>query len=263
MLQHLSGTDVTEQRLIDKIHGQIPELADSRLTDFEKVCLLRDWVARTIPGSVSNEDALDNKEGSPFYTFDVPTLFDAFGKRFGGIRCGGTAYALAKLYRSFGFEALIYNGGICAAFATHCVTLVRINYGRTSLLCVQDAWFNMTFLTTNAGPLDFFELLSLLQARQHDKVTLEFDPLGFSRDFYEGSKIFRTQFSLPLWLDEYGSRYLLALEEHGFPRHLLYLFVFPIGVWAPTRAAAMLLRSQIAGTLRCDPRYIDLNYGKE
>ena len=263
MLQHLSGTDVTEQRLVDEIHGQIPELADSRLPDFEKVCLLRDWVARTIPGSVSHEDALDNKKGVPFYTLDAPALFDAFSKRFGGIRCGGASYALAKLYHSFGFEALIYNGGIRSTFATHCVTLVRINCGGTSLLCVQDAWFNMTFLTTEAGPLDCFQLLSLLQAKQHDKVTLEFDPLGFPRDFHDDSKSFRAQFSLPRWLDECGSHFLLDLEKHSFPRNLLYLFVLPIGLWASTRTAAMLLRSRIAHTLRCEPRYIDLNYGKE
>lgn len=261
MLQHLSGTDVTEQRLVDEIHGQIPELADSRLPDLEKVCLLRDWVARTISGSASNEDALDSKAGFPFYTLDAPALFDAFSKRFGGIKCGGAAYALAKLYHSFGFEALIYNAGIRSAF-THCVTLVRINCGGTSLLYVQDAWFNMTFLTTDTGPLNFVQLLSLLQARQHDKVILEFDPLGFPRDFYDDSKVFRTQFSLPRWLDECDSRFLLALEKHGFPRNLLYSFVLPIGVWATTRTAAMLFRSQVTDTLRCDLRCIDLNYGR-
>lgn len=265
MLQHLSGTDtnVAEQRLVDEIRRKIPELADNSLPDFEKVCLLRDWATRAIPDSVSKEDALDNKAGFPFYTLDAPALFDVFSRRLGGVRCGGTAYALAKLYHSFGFEALIYNGGIRSSVASHCVTLVRINVDGTSLLSVQDAWFNMAFLTTDARPLDFFHLLALLQAWQHNKVTLEFDPLGFPRDFHHGARICRRQFSLPIFLEESASPYLLALEQHGFPPNVLFLLASPIGCWASTKAAAMQLRTQIAETWRCDPGDIDLNYGAE
>lgn len=263
VLRHLSGTDVSEQRFVDEIRRKIPELADHGLPDFEKVCLLRDWVARTIPGSVSVKDTLDTKPDFFFYTCDAPTLFGAFSQGLGGLYCGGASYALAKLYHSFGFETFIYNGGIRSSVASHCVTLVKIKFDGISLLSVQDAFFNITFLTTHGKPLDFFQLLFLLQARQHDEVTLKFDPLGFSRDFHDGATAFRKQFSLPIFLEESAPPYLQALEQHGFPSDLVYLLANPIGCWAPAQATARRLRSQIAKTLRCDPRDIDLNYGTE
>jgi hypothetical protein len=59
---------------------------------------------------------------------------------------------------------------------THAETLVHIDIHGTEVLSVQDAYFDITYVDKNGNPLDYFEMLSLLQNQRHEDIRIAPSP---------------------------------------------------------------------------------------
>lgn len=159
--------------LMDAIYDEYPELAHDVHSDFEVVTLLRQW-AWSHAKSVCTADAsnlLDQNPNRDWLELDATGMFDLFSQDRGGVLCSGTAQALMRLYETFGYNAWIVDSG--RGEMTHQVTVVEIETESGRCRCVQDAYFNVTYIdaTTNE-PLDYFEMLERLAAARHDSIRI-------------------------------------------------------------------------------------------
>ena len=150
------------------IATRYPAAFSKETREFERVGLLRQWVAETADwaGDVCR---LDEEAGFRFFERDAPDLFAAFLDDRGGVLCGGRAWALRRLYDMLGYEAYTYDMGVPGA-TTHTVVLVRVTHGDARVLTVQDPTYDVTFTRADGAPLDFIEMLTLLKKRRLDDV---------------------------------------------------------------------------------------------
>lgn len=233
---------------------EIPELLGKDLSPFEKVQRLRGWVCRNTPRAPLGVGMhLSDDEALGYYGMSASNLYKAFGEYVGGAMCHDIAYALVKVYELFGFPAFIYNMGIENSLKTHAVTVVTIDESGSQMV-VQDPYYNLTITRDDGTPVDFIEMLVLLNQRRHDVLRIGFDEDGEHDyiapkdstselialpDYYNMDTLLqlsdgrigcRRFISLTQWVTH--SKVETALEARGFPGNVLYLFCLPLGVFA-------------------------------
>jgi hypothetical protein len=246
--------------LIEQIAREYPRVKDKNINDWDKVNILRRWAREHTP--IASPDftlLLDydpvTKYDTPFkfYTRSAPELFAAFSSCEGGVYCGGTAFALSRLYEVYGFESFTVNMGFPDGRLTHVVTLVDIRDGDRHVLSVQDGYFNQTFTDGEGRPLDYFSLLHYLQTSQRKDITI-------AESYEEADLIIRTgneavldntffiintrtppravgplslyKATTPQKASEVYFQKLMhdTLLPRGYPEDLLYLFLFPFSI---------------------------------
>ena len=149
---------VRESQVARQACVEIPELASPSVTAFEAANLLRRWVAGWI--AIASDGTMLKDEG--YSQKDVATLLREMREGEMGVYCGGTAWALMKLYEAFGFESWTYIfGEPGGSELTHAITLLRIG----DTIAVQDAYFNLTFVTLLGAPMDVRALLDALRQK--------------------------------------------------------------------------------------------------
>jgi hypothetical protein len=165
------------------LHGMVardaPELLEAA-DDWTRVNVLRAWASRNIDWC-STSLLLDHDLEFQLYTRSAPELFTAFFEDRGGVWCGGTAYALMRLYQSFGYEAWTLDVG-SPDVMTHVVTLVTIMHEGAPKRVVQDATFNISYSNDHGDPLDYLEIVALLN-RGEDALVHPRGGGGAQRDF--------------------------------------------------------------------------------
>lgn len=166
-----------------------PNLMD--LDDWERVNLIRIWVAKNLPWST---EFLRNI--IPIATSPLEDIFEIIKQKEIGTGCTGAAEILDRVYNQFGYES--YRLGLgdktIKGFPEgwgHSVNLVRIKWKGTKILVIQDAYLNLTYVNEIGEPLDFIEMLKMLRKGFYNEikettimdvdrilfVTKDFDPL--------------------------------------------------------------------------------------
>jgi len=160
--------------LRQRVLADYPRLRDEKLTDWERVGLLRQWAWSHVNLACTKSNLVDCDPRIPWRELDAPGIFQLFGDMRGGVFCGGTSRALAELYKLFGYEAWMVNSGSTGAeSATHVITLVRIQDKGQSMLSMQDAYFNLAYADAITGaPLDYFKMLELLAHGKHASIAV-------------------------------------------------------------------------------------------
>lgn len=212
-----------------------PQIEDDEMSDFERVSLLRQWAAGATDWS-NREGLLDRPSTTNpyagsfhFYSQDAATIYAAFMEDKGGVWCDGTAYALAKLYELFGYRAFRIGFGVPSSDATHVVTLVEIEHrtGGRKILSVQDAYFDFTYVHADGEPMDYFELLDLLQSHRDGDVTIVGSSIPIPHDFlyFENGYVRKTEsvYFLENFEEQCRTELNSFYEERGFPQNILYL----------------------------------------
>lgn len=166
--QEFENSHTGEALLKTLIAGSYPEVGRADVDDWTRVNLLRQWAVETIDWSTRSA-LLDAPSANRYYSRDAVWIFDGFLADRGGVWCGGAAYALAKLYELYGYEATTYDHGI-AGSETHVVTLVRITHDGGKLWIVQDPSFDLTYTDTTGKPLDVRRLIDSLQAQSIEQI---------------------------------------------------------------------------------------------
>lgn len=214
-----------------------PKLKYKNITEYQKVCILRNWAANVI--DCSDYDLLLNKR--PAYTLlSAYEIYQFFDQNEGGVWCDGSSVFLLKVLGLFDFESyrLAYGsrepGGL-----THAVTLVKIQEGENEILSVQDAYFNTTYETSTGEPLDYFDLLRLLKDKRANEIVLvePVPPLtrevhriiGMEGDNYkiETTRSLFTFYTVIGNDTEWMSRIYAFLEMNHYPQNEIYLNLFP------------------------------------
>lgn len=217
------------------------------LTEWDVVDRIRDWAyAHTVWSTESY--LLDRNANFNYYQRSAPEIFAAFLSDKGGVWCGGTAHALMKLYRMFGFSASTLDYGR-PDIADHVVTLVRITYKGRKKLVVQDSTFNITYTTTGGIPYDYFDLLAVLMRGEHERIAMPAGKSGMRGLLVhprEGSALLRDargsaqivkgggrkyQFAPTLegFEREHGAAIHAFLRNEGRPADMRYLLLYPTG----------------------------------
>lgn len=232
------------------VTNDIPEISNAA-NDWQRVNLLREWAYSNIDWS-SGKALLDQDKSFDFYDKSSVDIFSAFFQDKGGVRCGGTAYSLKKLYQLFGFKAYIADMGKPSVM-THVVTLVEIIFQNSVKLVVQDATFDITYADNQGEPLDYFELLSLLSSHKHEAINViygksengefllhpeddksQYNHIISLKDspfvvLESGVLKFRSRLTLSSFDRRFGKAIKEFLVKEGHPPHILYLFLYPIG----------------------------------
>jgi len=250
----------TDAALKATILRELPQW--DHFSDFEKVDALRHWAAPRIDMS-SSSLFLSSNESFHFFTQNVSAIFHAFQHNWGGVWCGGAAWTLRQLYLLFGYDAHYLNSGMAPACAqscpTHAETLVRIDVRGTEVLSVQDAYFDITYVDKYGNPLDYLDMLSLLQKHRHEEIRIIPSPdHEFQRDLILRAN--ETSLTISGWLlvthenfAYLGNSTLLyktsvsiasyesasprvrqffreVLARDGHPQQLIYLHLYPFQV---------------------------------
>lgn len=236
---------LSDEEIRSKVINEIPLLKNRQSADqFEVVNALRKWTFQNVP-TVFAEDKLTIKRvKNVSSTVEIPLneRLYLFGQGQAGARCGGTGATLGSIYRLFGFEAYEINMGDAKNnVQTHVVTLVKIQSEGKGILTVQDAFYNYTLVDRNNQPLDYFEILQILQSRQADKIirlegtnTIKLELISKDRDakteperIYENGN--RLVYTTNDW-KTFENSALGFLKEQNLPANLLYLYLLPFGV---------------------------------
>jgi len=244
-----TGRAVSREALKELVAREM-SLQAPGLTEWEVVNRIRDWGYANIDLATAHA-LLDRVEPFDFLQKDVGEIFTAFFQDRGGVWCGGAAYALAELYRLFGYRASIIDFGHPDVL-THVVTLVRITHRGKRETVVQDPTFNIAYAKRDGSPLDYFDLLRLLLRRQHQNVRMlqgqrrEKDLLVHPLDrglpipylhrqnprplrvLPDGVKKYRARVSLRDFEAPLRGEIRAFLRKEGHPAHSLYLYLYPI-----------------------------------
>jgi len=168
--------------------------------------------------------------------------------------CGGMAYALMKLYRDFGYESYIVDMGK-PEYETHVVVLVRVEDGDRQLLSIQDVLFDVSLVDRDGRPLDYFEMLGKLRNLRHEEINIApshewsvqrdiiirqnevdyFPWIRLSKDFRtlgDNRRLYRGSMSYQLYqnTNEKAQNFKAFLEHEGYPKNMLYIYLFPFRV---------------------------------
>lgn len=240
----------TSATLLKELIAREASLGRPGLTQWDTVNRIREWAHANIdlatPSSLLDQDPSFN-----FFNKSTPEIFAAFFNDRGGVWCGGAAYALMELYKLFGFRASLIDFGKPDVM-THVVTLVTIDFGGRPRTVIQDATLNLTYVTRDARPYDYLQLLAALMHHQHRKIRIlpggggGGDALVDPRDadfpfdhvvdfsapptqvLQNGIKKYRSRLSWRSFERKFGPRIRSFLREEGHPEDLLYLFLYPL-----------------------------------
>lgn len=152
-----------------------PQLEDDSVSDFEKVCLLRDWaygkyVWRGDPESEGFDYWWNQPVSLKEKFVDLTKTFSEFG---GAGQCGGAAAYLVSLYDAFGYEAISLDYYI-TEYVSHVVTLVKIKNGKENKWICQDASLNRTYVDLDGNPIDVFTMTQMLYEGQTEGIQEQF-----------------------------------------------------------------------------------------
>jgi hypothetical protein len=168
-------SQMTSDSLKRIIASEYPQINNQNITDWERVNILRDWAYEhtDYSGDAFN---LDSNSSFNYYQKQAPQLYAAFLNDQGGVACSGDAYALQQLYEMYGFKSDVVSVGdpIIGNHTSHAVTLVKIYQNNKSLLTIQDSYFGLTLMDNQKNPLDFFELIELLNEERYSDVVIKF-----------------------------------------------------------------------------------------
>jgi hypothetical protein len=245
-----AGQPVSREALKELVTQEM-SLQHPGLSSWTVVNRLRDWGYANI--DLATPHALLERNASfDFRHMGAAEFFTAFFQDRGGVWCGGAAYALAELYRLFGYRASIVDYGHPDVL-THVVTLVRIDDNGTRRTVVQDPTFNVAYAAREGTPLDYLDLLTALKEGQRQAVRLlqgrfkEKEILVHPRDAHlpvpyvrgkpgrhlvrvlpNGMKKYRAQVSLEAFAAPLRKKIGRFLAQEGYPADMLYLFLFPL-----------------------------------
>jgi len=223
------------------------------LSDWDRVNLIRHCAAVHTVWS-SQSCLLENDPSLSFYSLSASSIFRAFRGKQGGAMCGGMAYALMKLYHDFGYESYIVDMGK-PEYETHVVVLVRVEDTNRYLLSIQDILFDISLVDSNGRPLDYFDVLGKLRDLRHEEIKMvpshewavqrdiiirpneidDFPWIRFSKDFRaldDERRLYRGSMSYRLYesANEKAQKFKAFLEHEGYPRNMLYIYLFPFRV---------------------------------
>ncbi len=139
------------------------------LSHHDRIMRLRQWVHDkadyAIGSVVAEDDVLEN-----YADKTVRELIEDFQDDKLAVWCYGTASTMMRVTRAFGYEAYVVNIGWNddpEHVTTHAVALIATPHEGTEVWTVHDADYNYSFVDSDGGPLDYFELLARLK---HERV---------------------------------------------------------------------------------------------
>lgn len=249
-------------RLKISIATEYPLIISPFSSAYDKVNMLRQWSYEHTKAS-SKHNLLEEDKSFGFYNKNVAELFTAFSQYKGGVWCGGSAYALMKLYQSYGYKAYTVDSGEVGVM-THVVTIVEIDFDGRKILSVQDPTFNITYENSSGIPYSYFEFLKMLKEHNHNNITIYqgkgpipdfiLDPKDDINDYGQYIKpsdkpfakltgerlIYKTRLTLATFDEKYGNSVNEFLLKEGHPPKALYLFLYPLSINGETDAAHLL-----------------------
>jgi len=257
------------------IAQEYPRMAEPGLTDWERVGMLRAFTHRNMdwasPGALLEAD-----RSFHIQTASAPELFALFRTNRGGVKCGGAAVTLRKLYELYGYQAVTLDTGFPGTRATHVVVVVKIKNGDNTILSVQDPTFNRSYTLEGNRPADVIEIMDalingeqpVLQPTKEDVAVIDvivapqdaqdtrvmgelgLDSTDASRPLPDGRLLFRQARPPRLFLDSHASRVLI---EHGLPPRLEQLLTRPLHISGSADPAFDALANRIKpGTKKLD-----------
>jgi len=244
--------------LKELVHLQYPAIQDPHLSDWERITLLRQWATEHIDwGSPSLCTQMTQAQYRRFFPADAPTIFAMFLGDEGAVMCQGASFALMRLYEAYGYESY-YFGIALPGVMSHAMTLVRINHNGRSVLTVQDATFDITYVDLDGEPYDYLDMLAVVKAGGHDVVVVQQGPRNLSDILFCSDEEIDVDFGCPGYIPDatpmpalsdgrikvkggitadsfwassgLGAATRDALVADGHPPHLCYVFLYPLYV---------------------------------
>ena len=242
-----------KDKIKEKVIETFPELKDDNITDYETVCTIRRWAANII--SWSTYSLLFNVRDRYFDSLSAYEMYRLFNDSVGGVWCSGASLFLRKIYKIFGFEACVAGYGTPDAF-THTITLVKINDNGKELYSIQDAYFDITYESTNNNPMDYFRMLEYLKQKRDSEIAVVQSQPVINRKIYlysgdacpdlknsgnceeityslpDGRNILKCDctFDMEFALYSQLEKAYTFLHMNQLPQKLIYLYLFPISI---------------------------------
>ncbi len=155
--------------ILSEISGLSEAISDN--DHLKTTTLLREYVYKH---TIWSNDGLNSEKyfKTTLSPLTAPQISALLNTREIGVRCGGTAIFLDKIYKLFGYQSGYYNYGL-PGVSTHVTTLVCIpNKDRTEVV-IQDATFNSSLAISKRENRDFFDIMDALKAgRGHEIILL-------------------------------------------------------------------------------------------
>jgi hypothetical protein len=248
-----------------------PKLEDPSVDDWTKVNLLRQICADMTPwadsyppsADVSKVEAYSSAPDFSIYTNSISNTLYRLRKEQKGFLCGGAAYNLKFLYQLFGYRSYVMNYG-WPGNCTHVVTLVEIAHKGKRLIAVQDAFLNMTVVDKKRNPIDYRKLISELRIKNVGAIeiisnttarlifvskvdnafAIKLEQLGVAR-ISESDKVISLVAPKddPTFMSkavDYRLRCLNFIEGKTEERHILMLFLYPLGTSGEAEAQNLM-----------------------
>ena len=214
---------------------EIPALSNSSISDWEKVNLLRDWVAKNVV--VARGIApLEVEYGYSIYNENAAQLLAIQLSGEGGFYCGGISVTTKKIFNLFGYPAIVYNMVFRfedGKFASHVITLVKINHNGKDMITVQDCFYNytITYLNNN-DPVNIFDMLDSLAKKRVDNLKMRFS--SGNGKLYLSQKNGKLEKSFVSWENifhnAFGGGMGKGVKVKTGETNFLYYFLSPEGV---------------------------------
>lgn len=156
------------------IASEYPEIDNQNITDWKKVNILRDWAYEHTDHTFTLSESLDSDPTFRYYQKNAPEIYSAFLNDQGGVACGGAAYALHQLYEMYGYQSYVVSVGdpTFSNHTSHAITLVQISQSGKPILSIQDAYFDLTITDENNSPVDFLEVVKLLNKDKYGSLNV-------------------------------------------------------------------------------------------